>query len=429
MNYFNNISYFISHIFLMLFIYNFITHRYSKNTTKLICLSSCILLTITDFLKLNLFPDSGLCYVIVTLMQILLTQFTGIFISKKRNSKVLFIGLSASNYVIIGSVLAIILFIYTQNKLIALTGSIIIHAAILSLLYCTIRDIWIKEYEIEYTKGWWKLCLIPVFFYCSFFCIAFFPHTLYNNPDNILGILCFIVTMLVSYVVVLQYIENDAKQKNIYLKNVLFEAYIKGLENQYYIVEQAEQNLKILRHDMRHYCNMISYLLNHEEYEEIHNILSYISSVTDENKVVKYCNNLIANTIISKMIDKATSLNVNVNLDIIIDKNIPVNNYEFTAVIANLFENALDSVKNFDSAQRFIDIKIHCTENKLIIRIKNPYNDKILFDKNTGLPKSKGGSNHGFGMQSILAFSEKINGTIDCFCKDNFFYIIMYAKF
>lgn len=82
-----------------------------------------------------------------------------------------------------------------------------------------------------------------------------------SDPQNIPGIIFFTITMLVSYVVVLQYIETEAEQKNTYLKNVLFESYIKGLENQFYLVEQSEQNLKILRHDMRHFSSMISHLL------------------------------------------------------------------------------------------------------------------------------------------------------------------------
>lgn len=128
----------------------------------------------------------------------------------------------------------------------------------------------------------------------------------------------------------------------------MFESYIKGLENQFYLVEQSEQNLKILRHDMRHFSSMISQLLDQQEYDEIRRTLSYINDVTDENKIVKYSNNLMVNTIISKMMKRADSFHVKVNLDLAVEKDLPVNNYEFSAVIANLFENALICVKDFE---------------------------------------------------------------------------------
>ena len=126
MDYFRNISYMISHLFLMLFLYLFLNHRYSEKKTMLICLLSFWILTITDCLKLNVFPQSSLCDLLVTLFQIFVTQFTGIFISSKRNSKVLFIGLSASNYVIAGSIISSVLFIYTNNIMLSVSGGFFI---------------------------------------------------------------------------------------------------------------------------------------------------------------------------------------------------------------------------------------------------------------------------------------------------------------
>lgn len=106
------------------------------------------------------------------------------------------------------------------------------------------------------------------------------------------------ITMLVSYVVVLRYMDSEVKQNEGYWKNVMFESYIKGLESQHYLVEQSEQNLKILRHDMRHYSMMIDSLLDQGEYNEIRNIVAHINEVVVENKVARYCENLIVNTIL-----------------------------------------------------------------------------------------------------------------------------------
>ncbi len=345
----------ISHLFLMAFLYLFITHRYSERVTRLICLSSFLLLNFTDIIKLNIFPDNDICYFAVTLLQICVTQLTGILISRKRNSKVLFIGLSASNYTILGSAFAPILLIQTQNTALALTANFAVHFVILYILYKSLRNIWLRQYETEYTKGWWELCLIPVFFYCSFSCIAFFPYTLYDNPQNIPGILCMMITMCVSYVVVLRYIESDSKRKDIYYKNVLFETYIRGLEDQYYMVEKSEKKLRILRHDMRHYSKIIHQLLSQGEYEEINKIILHVNDVMDEHKVTCYCKNLIVNTIISEMIKWTDKFGIRVTLDLVVPEKIPVNDYEFTAVIANLFENAISCVKNYEKEQRWIN--------------------------------------------------------------------------
>lgn len=426
--YYKNISYTISHVFVILFIYLFITHRYSKQKTAAICAASFLAITIPNILKLNFFPDSRLCYALVTIYQIAVTQFTGLFISKQRNSKTLFIGLSGSNYVIAGSVMAAILHIGTGNIYLCTVGCIVTHIIILFVLYTKIRDICLGHQE-KTMGSWWKLCLIPVFFYCGFSSLIFFPYTLDDHPENILGVIMFIITMFVSYVVVARYISTESQRTNLHWQNVIYEAHIQNMENQYYLVEQSEKNLRILRHDMRHYSNMIDSLLDQGEYQEIKRITKHINSVVDENKVTKYCNNLIVNTMLSCMMEKASSLDIALQQDILVTEKIPVNSYEFAMVVANLLENAIDCVKDFTQHRKFVDAKIHCEASHLLIHIKNEYENEIIFDEETGMPKSHKGENHGLGMQSVQAFSSKIGGNIGCYCEDGMFHVMLFAKF
>ncbi len=429
MHYFNIISYIISHIFLILFIYLFIVHRYSKIVTILSCLFLFLSLSILDGFKLLLFPDSSLCYVLVTILQIILTQSTAFFNAKTKSSQALFVGLSASSYVIAGAISAAIIKIYSGSSLLALVGSFAVHLGILLFLSASIRNICISFQEKSYDRNWWELCLIPVFFYCSFSFIGFFPHTLYENPENVPGILFVVITMFVSYTVVLRYMQSESKKNTIYWENMLQQSYIQGLENRYYFVERAEQNLKILNHDIRHYSKIIDSLLKQKKYEEIKAITEHISHMADENQLEEYCSNLIVNTILSNMIVKAHSLKIKVSLTARVPKETPVNDYELALVIANLLENAIQCVQSFETERRQIEMNIHCSKSQLFIETKNKYEGEILLDSITNLPKSKKNGNHGLGMQSILAFSKKMNGTVGCYLEGGIFHIMMTAKF
>lgn len=55
----------------------------------------------------------------------------------------------------------------------------------------------------------------------------------------------FIITMFVAYVVVMGYVSNESQRTQLCWQNTVFENYIKNLENQYYLVEQSEKNLRI----------------------------------------------------------------------------------------------------------------------------------------------------------------------------------------
>lgn len=429
MIYVKNISYMLSHIFFIVFIYLFMIHRFSQKKTIVICFFSCTVMNLLDSLKLNLFPGSDFIYFFTTITQIAVAQFTGVYISKKRDSRALFISLSASNYVIVGSITASILYILTDSIILALAGNLLMHLAILFVLFGRLGNIFHKFCERDFGKSWWGLCLIPVFFFCSFSCLAFFPYTLYEYPENILASIFLMITMLVSYVAVLRYLDTETKQVDEYWKNVMFESYIKGLESQNYLVEQSERNLKILRHDMRHYSMIIDSLIDQQEYNEIRNIAGHINEVVNENKVHRYCENLVVNTILTKMAKQAQSLHINLRLDILIPRQIPVNEYEFAMVLANLLENAVFSVQNMEPAKKSIDAKIHCTAEYLLIDMENECTKEIHFDSITGLPKSKRGKSHGLGMQSVQAFSDKLGGNIECYCENNRFRIILFVKF
>lgn len=426
--YYKNFSYMISHIFVMLFIYLFIESRYTRRKAAVICTISFLAITVPNILKLNIFPDSKLCYFLVTIYQIVMTQFTGIFISKMRDSRALFVGLSGSNYVIAGSIMAAVLHIYTGSLYLCIAGCILTHIIILYILYTRIHDIWIDYQKEETMNSWWKLCLIPVFFYCGFSIFAFFPYTLDEHPQNIPGVVMFIVAMFMSYIIMMQYVSSEARRTSLYWQNRLFESYIEGLEKQYYLVGQSEKNLRILRHDIRHYSGMIDSLLDQGAYSEIKKVTKHINSAADENRAEKYCNNLVVNTMFSSLMEKARSLDIEMQCDMNVSKEIPIDSYAFAMVVANLMENAINCVKDLGTHRKLVKAKIHCADHYLLIDIKNEYEGEIVFDAQTGLPKSRKGKNHGLGMQSVQAFSDKIGGNIGCYCEDHMFHIMLYAK-
>lgn len=157
--------------------------------------------------------------------------------------------------------------------------------------------------------------------------------------------------------------------------------------------------MRILRHDMRHYSGMIDSLLEQHEYDEIKKVIQHINMVVDENKVTRYCSNMIANTILCYMMEKANALEIEVHPDISISREIPVDNYEFAMVVANLLDNAFDCVKDFTERKKFVDVKIYCEKDSLLIDTKNEYEGEIVFDSETGLPKSRKGQRNSARLQ------------------------------
>ena len=171
----------------MVFVYLFTIPRYSKKRTLVICALSFAFTTAMSQLKMIVLPDNALFYFIITIIQIIAAQLTGLLISERRNAKTLFVGLSASNYVLVGSIIASILYIFTDNIIVSLTGNLLAHIIILLIFYRKIRTIILRFCERDMEKNGWEICLIPIFFYCAFPALPFSPILFTTIPKIFLS--------------------------------------------------------------------------------------------------------------------------------------------------------------------------------------------------------------------------------------------------
>lgn len=97
---------------------------------------------------------------------------------------------------------------------------------------------------------------------------------------------------------------------------------------------------------MRHYSGMIDSLLEQHAYDEMKKVTEHINMVADENKVARYCSNMIANTMLCYMMEKAYSLEIEVQRDIFIPKEIPVDNY-YHPFHGVLYMESIDACRHF----------------------------------------------------------------------------------
>ncbi len=423
------ISYIISYGFLMAYFLLFIGLKYTKKKSLAICAISASGSCVMECLLLYVFSGSSFFYVTATLIQIFVTQFTAVFISKTRDSKAVFTGLSGSNYVMAGGIVGAVVEIYSGSGILAILANGMTHFLLLLILVIKIRKIYLSFFEKRDMGKWWGLCLIPSLFYSCFCFLAMFPNSLHDDHQNILGVILLLITMFVSYIVIFRYVENETKRSELYWENELFESYIHGLESQYKAVEKAEYNLRILRHDMRHYIGIINTLLEQKEYDEVKKIIGNVSEVISDNKIRKYCENIKVNSIVSNLMEKADGLGASVNVKMTVPERVPVDDLELASVVANLLENALDSVEELKKEERSVSLLVRCADSRLIIEAENRCGKEVQMNPITKLPVSQKGKGHGIGLQSVSAFANKLDADFDCYCEDGTFTVRLLANF
>lgn len=219
---------------------------------------------------------------------------------------------------------------------------------------------------------------------------------------------------VVSIVALIQYFVfkvfyNDDKLRNYKQENELAEMNSLLLKRQCEMLEQSMDDAKRIRHDARHHDMLILQYLKEDKIDELMNYLGQHEREIEQSAIKQICENLAINNILNAYISKARCLEIEVEIDVVANRNIGINDTDIVAILANIMENAIHGCLKAESSKKLI--KIYITEKcgKLVISISNTAKQNILFDE--GIPVSKSGK--GIGVSSIIRSTLKYNGEYD----------------
>lgn len=417
-------NYFLGILFLMLYLLSFLPRRYSLPKTSFFCMVTIVLDTLAYAWKIICSDGFGGINIGITVMQILLIQGTVFLVSRNRDARDLFIGLSASNYVMAGGIAGGVAFVYTGNMEKSLFIAFAVHLGLLLLLILRIR----RTYQLvlqQTNKGWLRLCLIPAMFYGTFCIIVYLPVFLDRKPQNIPVVFCLLFTMMVSYIIILSQARQDFEHGKIMEQNAVLESYQKGLELECEAIEEAEQKLMVLRHDLRHYASAVYVLLEQEEYGEAKKLIRELSGEIQEGKLKRYCENPTLNSVLCSLAAKAEDFGEKVQITAAVPREIALSTMELAAVTANLLENAINFVRNKEPEKRRVSLLLRYEQGLLIVETVNSCEEyeKPDIDLDGVIPDSGEKDGHGLGLKGVAAFVRKYGAQFDSYYGEGLFTI------
>lgn len=255
--------------------------------------------------------------------------------------------------------------------------------------------------EKNITKGWTLLIYTNIVFLITVICSSIYPVRLtsFNDPGCVLFIfLC--VSIMSVYPVVFSNIINMsevATKREVERQNKLLLAQIE-MENIQLIADRQA------RHDRRHH-NLV--MLEFVNRGDIDSVREYLNNLVEcETKVrseVKHCDNITVNTVLTVYERRANENDVSVKILANVSREIAVLTQDIVIVIANLFENAINATSKLTNKNKYIDISIKESSQRLLIKIENSCSDNMKFDE----------SFYGIGINSIITTAEKYDGMYD----------------
>ena len=187
-----------------------------------------------------------------------------------------------------------------------------------------------------------------------------------------------------------------SKIRILFSKKDIFEYQQQLLNTHYQEVENMYRDIRKFRHNYRNHLQTLRSFVAENDMESIKNYLDNLDENLHSIAPVIRTGNRMADAILDiKDIDLAT-------------------------IIGNLFDNAIESVRNLPEEDRFIRIYMDMKGNKLYISFTNKSSNKKQ-EKFGRIFKSTKGENRGLGLISIDEIVDKYDGYINRNSEDNAF--------
>lgn len=243
-----------------------------------------------------------------------------------------------------------------------------------------------------------------------------------SNEQNSLQIFLsiaflFLINILVFYLydILLKYYEDRIEAEGIKQRA---KAYI----NQLYIINQSQENISIIRHDLKfHIASLHSLIKNNQNFLALEYLNSIVKSIGHVNEYAKSGNAEI-DAILNYKIQEAKKRQIEIKLNLQIPNKIDIETIDIVAILGNLLDNAIEATSKIDD-HKVIEISIEMERNVLYIYIVNPFAGELLYKDNLFMTTHKDKVSHGFGIKSVKKSIEKYNGEITISHENNMFYV------
>ncbi len=253
-------------------------------------------------------------------------------------------------------------------------------------------------------RGWWGFSAITSLFYLSLILETTVPTVVTERPEYLPQVILILILMPCSYTCIFTCLRQQYMKAEAERTSTVLELQTSMMAERVADMDSRDEDLRLLRHDMRHTLGILSQMLECGKYDEALEYIRGTSDAVSREPQETYCSDPVLNATFSYYFRKARAAKIPVehNIKLALPEN--VETAELSTVFANALDNAINACQALPEDKRYI--KCRCISYpKLMFAITNPYSGQIKLDCE-GLPVTdKPG--HGLGVRSIAACCRK----------------------
>ena len=184
------------------------------------------------------------------------------------------------------------------------------------------------------------------------------------------------------------------------------------MQNSYYhSIETQYDHSRRLIHDIKNHMQTLEEIYSEGSNIEAKQYAKTILESMDTFSGRFKCKNRVLTIIINDKILKCDDQSIRIDTQVE-DLNFDfIDSFDMTTIFSNLLDNAIEACSKVSIERREIDLKIYKFNEFITISVRNYYDGKLVWDKDS-LVSTKGGKHMGLGLKNVKSAVEKYEGTM-----------------
>jgi two-component system, LytTR family, sensor histidine kinase AgrC len=207
------------------------------------------------------------------------------------------------------------------------------------------------------------------------------------------------------------YVEENEKQLLIQQN----EAYSRQFE----LIQQSQQNIRMIRHDMKNHMMTLSSLMAIGDRQELFEYMKKINANIETETVHVDTGNHYVDSILNYKIEEAIRAGAQVKVEIHIPDKLNIQAFDLNVIIGNLMDNAIEGSREVEDKKITFDMVLD--RSMLFIKVQNHYNGQLNRRRGEFLSTKGNEKLRGIGLRSVQSAVSIYDGTMDVETKNGLF--------
>lgn len=196
-------------------------------------------------------------------------------------------------------------------------------------------------------------------------------------------------------------------------------------QSYYQELEQNQQTVRHLRHDMKNHLNVIRTFLRNEEYNHAEQYLLELNQEFVPNVRV-YCPNSIVNAVLNNKEQLAEESGIPCDFQIDLAESPAIEDIDLCSLLGNTLDNAIEACRKIpELSGRSISVKARSKNGFFSYEIRNTKVNDVVKKNGSFVTDKKDSDSHGIGLKAVKSIVEKYNGTMEISYDANTFCIVL----